>query len=244
MVARGKLTHIEVRAALDAQSRAGSGKIGEWFEKLGFASEQDVTGALALQWGCPLASSFDLTAVTSPGSIPLTILEAFQMLPVNHASATGTLYLAFGERVDHAALYAIERTLNCRTQPCVARRKGVARQLESMHLLSRPNDVEFVTRDLNEMARISLSYVSRLGPEEVRMNRVGRFIWLRFKACTSAPNPVPTASSATNLVFCLNPDSPPSRRPSQESRSLPLSLRKTVNSSPNTRLENITVTQR
>lgn len=242
MVARGKLTHIEVRAALDAQSRDGGGKIGDWFEKLGFASEQDVTGALALQWGCPLASSFDLTAVTSPGGIPLTILEAFQMLPVNHAAATGTLYLAFGERVDHAALYAIERTLNCRTQPCVARRKGVARQLESMRLLSHPNDVEFVTRDLNEMARISLSYVSRLSPEGIRVNRVGRFIWLRFDARTSAPRPISKASSPTNLVFCLDTGSLLPRPPSQESRSSALPLREIANSLPTTQDENISAT--
>jgi hypothetical protein len=48
MVARGKLTHLEVRAALEAQRRARYGKIGEWIEKLGFAPEQEVTSALAL----------------------------------------------------------------------------------------------------------------------------------------------------------------------------------------------------
>jgi hypothetical protein len=58
------------------------GKIGEWIEKLGFATEQEVTTALALQWGCPVASSFDPSAMHSPGSIPLPILEAFQMLPL------------------------------------------------------------------------------------------------------------------------------------------------------------------
>ena len=34
MVARGTLTYNEVLAALDAQRRARSGKIGEWFENL------------------------------------------------------------------------------------------------------------------------------------------------------------------------------------------------------------------
>jgi len=224
MVARGKLTHIEVRTALDAQRRMGGGKIGDWFEKLGFATEQDVTAALALQWGCPVVSSFELTAVDSPGSIPLPILEAFQMLPVNYAVATGTLYLAFGERVDHAALYAIERTLNCRTQPCVARRKSIARQLESMSHLSHPNDVEFVTRDLSEMVRITLSYISRLGPEEIRVSRVGRFIWLRLKTRSSATRFSAIRSTATNLVFCLVTNSLPSRPLLPESRSLALSL--------------------
>ena len=48
MVARGKLTYLEVRAALEAQRRAHYGKIGDWIEKLGFATEQEVTTALAL----------------------------------------------------------------------------------------------------------------------------------------------------------------------------------------------------
>jgi len=201
MVARGKLTHVEVRAALEAQRRAHYGKIGEWFEKLGFASEHDVTTALALQWGCPVVSSLDPSTVDSPGNIPLPILEAFQMIPINFAPATNTLYLAFGERVDHAALYAIERTLDCRTQPCVASRKSIARQLESMRQLSRSGDVEFLTRDLKEIAGITSSYVTRLSPEDVRVSRVGGFIWLRLKS----------SSAATNLVFRLQSESRPSR---------------------------------
>src|SRR5208282_5401873 len=109
MVARGKLTYLEVRAALEAQRRARYGKIGEWIEILGFATEQELTTALALQWGCPVASSFDPSTIHSPGIIPLPILEAFQMLPLNYVASTNTLCLAFGERVDHAALYAIEK---------------------------------------------------------------------------------------------------------------------------------------
>jgi hypothetical protein len=221
MVARGKLTHIEVRAALDAQHRAGAGKIGDWFEKLGFATEQDVTAALALQWGCPLVSSFDLAAVGLPGSIPVSILAAFQMIPVNYTATTSTLYLAFGERVDHAALYAIERTLNCRTQPCVARRKSVAHRLESMSHLSHPNDVEFVTRDLSEMVRITLSYINRLSPEEVRVSRIGNFIWLRLHAAAHSARP---HFSATNLIFSLQRKPLPAYRSSLELYSSPMHL--------------------
>jgi Type II secretion system (T2SS), protein E, N-terminal domain len=208
MVARGKLTHVEVRAALEAQRRARHGKIGEWIEKLGFATEQEVTSALALQWGCPVASSFDPSTIHSVGNVPLPILEAFQMLPFNHAASTNTLYIAFGERVDHAALYAIEKILECRTQPCVAGRKSVARQLDAMRQLPRPTDVEFGPMDdLAEMGRIAASYTARLSPEQVRLARVGKFIWLRLERSQFASQgrdrnarrePVPT-----NLVFRL-----------------------------------------
>jgi hypothetical protein len=195
MVARGKLTHLEVRAALEAQRHARYGKIGDWVVKLGFASEQDVTNALALQWGCPVVSSLYPSPTLLPGNIPLPILDAFQMLPINYAASTKTLYVAFGERVDHAALYGIEQILGCRTQPCVSGRRQIARQLESMRQLSRPRDVEFWTRDLNEMARITSSYLTRLAPEDIRLSRLGNSIWLRLK----------TRSAFTNVVFCMHP---------------------------------------
>jgi hypothetical protein len=192
------------------------GKIGEWIEKLGFATEQEVTTALALQWGCPVASSFDPSTTHSLSNIPLPILEAFQMLPLNHVAATNTLYLAFGERVDHGALYAIEKILACRTQPCVAERKSVACQLDSMRQLPHPSDVEFgPMNDLAEMARIASSYTSRLSPEAVRLSRIGRFIWLRLDV------PSKTRSTATNLVFRLPIESPrplPFTRPFRDLR--------------------------
>ena len=187
------------------------GKIGEWIEKLGFATEQEVTNALALQWGCPVTSSIDLSTI-HPGSIPLPILEAFQMLPLNHVASTNTLYLAFGERVDHAALYAIEKILACRTQPCVAGRKSIARQLEAMRQLPRPSEVEFgPMNDLAEMARIAASYTARLTPEQVRLSRIGRFIWLRLDVGSNLRSGVRSKRRAitTNLVFRLPTDARP-----------------------------------
>jgi hypothetical protein len=220
MVARGKLTYVEVRAALEAQRRARYGKIGEWIEKLGFASEQEVTSALALQWGCPLATSFDPSNIDSPGNIPLTILEAFQMLPLHYLASTNTLRIAFGERVDHAALYAIEKILDCRTQPCVAGRKSIAGQLDAMRQLPRPRDVEFGgMNDLAEMARIASSYTARLSPEQVRLSRLGRFIWLRLDARPRAVS----RSLPTNLVFRLSAEAP---------RAFPFTLHEPFASAP------------
>lgn len=156
------------------------------------------------------------------GQHPLPILEAFQMLPLNYVAPTNTLYLAFGERVDHAALYAIEKILDCRTQPCVAGRKSIARQLDSMRQMPRPGDVEFgPMNDLAEMARIASSYTARLAPEAVRLSRIGRFIWLRLDVRPELrPNTRSRPRSiTTNLVFRLSTDSPrplPLTRPFRE----------------------------
>lgn len=138
------------------------------------------------------------------------------MLPFNYVASTNTLYLAFGERVDHAALFAIEKILDCRTQPCVAGRKSVARQLEAMRQMPRPHDVEFgPVNDLAEMARIASSYTTRLTPEQVRLSRVGRFIWLRLDVNRYIRT---KTRIATNLVFRLATPAPtpiPFIRPSE-----------------------------
>ena len=182
MVARGWLTHEQVVTAVAAQQSANSGKIGDWFEKLGFATEQQVTSALGLQWGCPVASSLDSVANAPFGRIPFGILEAFQMLPLHFVPATHTLYIAFGERVDHAALYTIEKILDCRTQPCVGVRKSVAAELDQMRQQPRSHEVEFgPMHDCTEIGRVSASYMLRLGADEARLGRVGQFIWLRLR---------------------------------------------------------------
>jgi hypothetical protein len=199
MVARGKLTYVEVQAALEAQRRAHYGKIGDWIEKLGFATEQDVTSALALQWGCPVASSATPALIDGTTHIPLPLLEAFHMFPWNYAPSTNTLHVAFGERVDHAALYAIEKILDCRTQACVAPRKVIASALEHLRQQPRPSDVEFDNiADFAEMSRISSSYIARLSPDEIRVTRLARFIWIRLKV----------RSATTNVLFHLLGEQP------------------------------------
>jgi hypothetical protein len=202
LVARGKLNYTEVLAGLEAQRSARGGKIGEWFEKLGFATEQEITSALALQWGCPVASSLEPDAIAPPFRLPLAILEKFHMLPLHHVSATNTLSIAFGERVDHAVLYAIEKMLQCRTQPCVGGRNSVARILDRMRHQPLAREFEFgPMHDAADMVRIASSYITRFGAEEIRLDRLGPFIWLRLKWRTSI----------MNLLFRLRIDPPQQR---------------------------------
>jgi hypothetical protein len=55
--------------------------------------------------------------------------------------------------------------------------------------------------DLAEMARIASSYTARLTPEQVRLSRIGRFIWLRLDVGSKARSQ--RRSITTNLVFRL-----------------------------------------
>ncbi len=192
MVARGKVTYDQVLAALAAQRTSGSGNIGEWFEKLGFLTEQEVAAALALQWGCPVSSSLESNGTCH--QLPLALLETFQMWPLHYVSATNTQYMAFGKRLDHAVVYAIEKMLGCRVQPCVAPGKVIASRIERLRQEPHSREVEFRSmHDPAEIARIAISYMARLGAEEIRISRVHQFIWLSLKA----------HHTITNLLFRL-----------------------------------------
>jgi hypothetical protein len=136
--------------------------------------------------------SLDSASLMPIGPIPLVILEAFQMVPIQFVPSTKTIFIAFGQRVDHAGLYAIEKLLDCRTQPCVANRKFVADELFRMRQQPRPRELEFGSmQDFAEIGRVSVSYMLRLGADEARLGRVGDFIWLRLRE----------RKSFTDLVF-------------------------------------------
>ena len=54
MLSRGFVSEAQVQSALLAQRRAGRGKIGQWLQTLGFATEKQVVTALALQYAMPV----------------------------------------------------------------------------------------------------------------------------------------------------------------------------------------------
>lgn len=200
MVARGKLTYDQVTEALAAQRKSGTGTIGEWFEKLGFLTEREVAAALGLQWGCPVSSSLEFNG--SCHRLPLAILENFLMWPLHHVAASNTLYVAFGKRVDHGALYAIETMLRCRIQPCVAAAKVITSRIERLRQEPRAGEVEFRSmRDPAEIVRVAVSYVARLSPEEIRSSRLGPFIWMLLKSRVTS----------LNLLFRLCSDAQPTK---------------------------------
>jgi hypothetical protein len=59
--------------------------------------------------------------------------------------------------------------------------------------------------DLAEMARIASSYTARLSPEQVRLIRIGRFIWIRLDIHRD-PRFKTRTPVTTNLVFRLSTD--------------------------------------
>jgi len=192
MISRGQLTNQQLRSALEAQRETGQHRLGEWLEKLGFASEQQVTAALARQWACPLLSATVSCDPHCTQLLPYRLLENFRILPLQFVAVTRTFHLAFGDGIDYSALYAIEQMLDCRTQACLSTRSGVEQALRILAQERRPTDLVFEGwREASEMARITCGYVLKLGAEDVRLVGCRGFIWARLS----------TGPDIANLLF-------------------------------------------
>ena len=183
MLSRGQLTHRQLRAALDAQQAGGQRRIGEWLEKLGFVTEQEVTTALGLQWACPVLAWKTQGDSGCGRMLPYRLLERFRMLPVKFVAASRVFYVAFCEGIDYPALYAIEQMLDCRTEACLISRSSMDRELERMGHEARVGDLLFESwRDPAAMAHVTCGYALNLGVEQVRIVGCGEYIWVSLEA--------------------------------------------------------------
>ena len=192
LLSRGQLTNGQLRSALEAQQSSGRHRLGEWLEKLGFATEQQVTAALGVQWACPVLSECTYRDAGCARLLPYRLLERYRMLPVQFIRATRVFHIAFSDGIDYSALYAMEQMLECRTAACLVSRSTMDQALEELGHERRPGDLLFESwREPAEMARITCSYVLKLGAEDVRIVGCGEYVWVRLQA----------GADVTNLLF-------------------------------------------
>ena len=199
LLSRQQLTAAQLRTALEAQRGAGRGKIGAWVQELGFASEQQVTAALARQWSCPVLRAGTMAIATSRlPAIPMPLLEFFQMMPVELVQATGTLLMAFSEGIDYTMLYAIERMLGYRTEPCLVSPSILRKSFQTAAQRRVSSDVIFERlEDSGECAHIIGNYCAKVGAVEVRFAQCGEHLWVRLERLRQ---------EAVNLVLRVSPE--------------------------------------
>jgi len=213
LLSRQHVTPEQLRAALEAQRSAGRGRIGEWLQALGFVNQQQVTAALARQWGCPVFRP-DSLPLPAPGripQIPLALLRSFLMVPVAYTAATSTLHMAFSERIDYSVLYALEQMLGCRTEPSLAAPSFLAMRLQ--RLAEEPEETEILfdqVADVAEFARIVHSYSLRVAASEIRLEKCGRQVWVRLFRPAARPLDLLLRwpGETTHSLFATEPAAP------------------------------------
>jgi hypothetical protein len=185
LLSRGVIDRAQLSLALESQRSAGHGRIGEWLQKLGCASEQEITKALSVQWGCPVLRSGG-AQLASGEWLPSSLAALYGMAPVQYIPSNRKLYIACSNGIDRSALLAIEQMLDCRTEPCVIEESALKRHLELPQFAG--DEIVFGSQSPTEMTRICVSYALQLHAGETRIVRCSHYIWTRLKYQSGALN--------------------------------------------------------
>jgi hypothetical protein len=182
MLSRGLVDNEQLKKALKAQKESGTGRVGEWLRHIGAVSEEQVTQILGLQWSIPV---FPLNQsrrfLDCAHLVPFPLLEVAEMVPVHHVPTSQHLYMAFVDRINYSALYAVERILECHTEPCLAVQSQIIQALDELR--GRRRSVEILIDNVSEPAEMAgsiLAHVMRLGAMDVRVSGFDGFIWARI----------------------------------------------------------------
>ncbi len=196
LYSRGCVTQAGLQAALDAQRSGAPLRIGEWLQTHGLIREQQLTSALAAQWGCPVVA--DSWSVDCARVVPRALLLASHMLPVRISGRPPVLHVAFSQRIERVTLAALEQMLGCSVEPCVMAESALLRALQALEALGKlEREAEFdLAMPPAEMTRIIASYAAQIEAEECRTVNCGSHIWVRLKGdrgtwdiCFRIPSP-------------------------------------------------------
>lgn len=191
LYSRGKITEDQLRKTLDYQSITGA-RVEEVLIKLGYATQQDVTSAIAAQWGVPVLS-LKKRNCDVPVRIPRKFIEEYALLPVHFVPAGRRLFVGFVHGVEHQLLTAIQQVINCDAVPCLITPEDFAQHLGDM---SKVNENELVFEEeisLRDMARICRTYAMQVNADFAHLSLCRDYLWARLEG----------AKASVDLLFHL-----------------------------------------
>jgi hypothetical protein len=181
LLSQGAITAEQLRLALEMQRSARRGKVGEWLVEMGAVAEEQVTGALAAQQGCPVFAPREPQALPTAMHWPQPLTEIYRAVPVFYNPAQSALYVGFLEGVDYVFLNSVERMLQCRTDPCIV---PPAFFRQNMELCPSPRSSETIMihqrQNSFEMAEAIDDYAQQVRAQRCLLTLCGGHLWIRL----------------------------------------------------------------
>jgi hypothetical protein len=184
LLSRGVITEQELHRSVRLHRSSGE-RIGRCLIESTSLTEDDITTALASQWCCPV---FPVRSIHESATelLPLEFVERLRMMAVHFVPRSRNLYVAFTDRVDRAALYAIEQMLDCHTEPCILSTETFNELVDRNRQRNGLQVVIETYCSSSEIARMVLNYAQQTRANETRQTCCGTSIWVRVLG-SSAP---------------------------------------------------------
>jgi hypothetical protein len=179
LLTQGWITHPQLQHALEVQRRAGRGQIGRWLIDECGLEEERVTRALSMQWSCPVLSMDGFEPSAMALAAPRVLVERLGLLPLRMA-AERILYLAFEDRMDASAAFAMERMSGLKVE------SGLVDGTQLKSARERLLGSTFVDATLEQvpdaeaMTMKMAAALCELRPRASRLVRVHQFCWMRM----------------------------------------------------------------
>ena len=179
MLSHGWITPEQLRRALDTQRSTDSKvRIGECLMQQCNLSEEQITRALSMQWGCPVLSFSGHQPETVSTLVPRVLLDRYGMVPLRNGSSR-LAYLAFEDRVDSSAALAVERMSGIRVEVGVVTASEFRRVQERMMRVPFPKAQMLEANSFSMLVDEVAAIIERLRPPQARLVRMHRYFWLR-----------------------------------------------------------------
>ncbi|HXE06834.1 MAG TPA: hypothetical protein VN612_02980 [Acidobacteriaceae bacterium] len=179
LLSRGWVTQSQLHHALAMQRQTGGGRIGRWLIEECGVPEESVVNALALQWHCNVYSVHRFDPEEMALAAPREIIERTTMFPLR-ISRQGSLRVAFADRPDPVAAFALQRMTGLKVESGVlahaewkAAREGLLGCQPVRCSVEQLPDQETLSR------RIA-SDIAGMQPRRSRLVRIHQVFWLRM----------------------------------------------------------------
>lgn len=179
LLSEGWITADQLKAALQAQKKAGSGRLGSWLMRDAGVKEWMVTRALSIQWSCPVLSVDAFAVEPLPVLAPRLLAEAFGILPVRVAAGR-ILYVGFEDHIDPCVTFALERMTGLRVEAGLVDGSVFRRQHERLLESPFPKARLIEAPGPGALAGVLSRMVEEARPEEARLVRMHDCFWLRM----------------------------------------------------------------
>jgi len=179
LLSRGVITQEQLRKALEAQRKAGAGRLGEWLIRQKAADEQQVTRALSAQWNCPVLTGTPHDPALMASAFPRLLIDSAGAVPLRLAGRE-LLYVAFEDKIDRCLVLAVEQMLGMKVEAGVLRESDFRRVQQDALRASFPKTRLLEAVSMRGLVHAITSMIEERKAVRSQIVRVHDYYWLRI----------------------------------------------------------------
>ncbi len=179
------ITHDQLEAAVSLQRQNGSGKLGEWLQRLGFIEEHHITVALSRQYGIPMIQLANANArLDTIQMIPAPVAICSNLVPVGFVDDRSALRVALSGPVDYCSQQAIRRMVGTAIMPYMGDSSAIQALIEKIY---PPEELDLSNlptycnvHELLDLAGSIITSAADQRAKNIQMELVEDFFWVRL----------------------------------------------------------------